>query len=244
MTTAQTIDPNEFLARVRPALARQDIHGLVTLLRANWTVDQITALLSCDHEDARKAAALALSLVGKRCCVTKLSEQLKARDPLANQMAEHALWSVWFRCGTEEANECLCRGSQALDQREFDSAMEHFGRAIEMDPTFAEAYNQRAIVHYLNEEYAQAIEDSRKAIALMPCHFGAWAGMGHCHMHLGRIQEALRCYREALRINPHLERIAEAVMELQKQVPPEATIDGETEAREQGPGQGQAIPET
>jgi len=51
----------------------------------------------------------------------------------------------------------------------------------------------------------------------MPCHFGAWAGMGHCHAHVGRLDEALKSYERALSINPHLDGVREAVNELRGQ---------------------------
>jgi cytochrome c-type biogenesis protein CcmH/NrfG len=64
---------------------------------------------------------------------------------------------------------------------------------------------------------AASIADCQQAVERMPCHFGAWAGLGHGHAHLGQTCDAIRCYRRALQINPHLECIAEAVKELQRQ---------------------------
>ncbi len=52
----------------------------------------------------------------------------------------------------------------------------------------------------------------------MPCHFGAWAGLGHCHLHRGKIREAFKCYQKALSINPHLDCIRQAVCEIQKKL--------------------------
>ena len=188
------------------------------MLHSNWPADQLAAILCGPDGDARKVAALALSLVGTRCCVPMLADRLKDEDPIINEMAEHALWSIWFRSGSQAANKHLCRGSKAMDKRDFESARQHFTRAIEADPDFAEAYNQRAIVEYLCERYEQAIADSQLAIERMPCHFGAWAGMGHSHAHLGRMREALASYRRALEINPHLSGIAQAVEQLQTHV--------------------------
>ena len=48
----------------------------------------------------------------------------------------------------------------------------------------------------------------------MPCHFGAWAGMGHCHAHEGRAEEAIEAYERALSINPRLDCIRQAVEQL------------------------------
>ena len=101
-----------------------------------------------------------------------------------------------------------------MERRDFSAAVADFTQAVRIDPTFAEGYNQRAIARYLSEQYEEAIADCRQAIAYMPCHFGAWAGMGHCHANLGRIVEALRCYQQAMEINPHLREIGQTVQAL------------------------------
>jgi tetratricopeptide (TPR) repeat protein len=214
VTPTDPIDPCKFVAAVKPRLEANDMEGLLCLLKTTWTPDQIVSLLGCDSCDARKVAALALSLVGGKCCTPPLIEQLRDPDRVVNEMAEHALWSIWFRSSTPEANHQLARGSQALERRDFDHAIEHFDRAIEIDPHFAEAYNQRAIAHYLQEQYEPSARDCHRAIERMPNHFGAWAGLGHCYTHLGQMADALEAYERALEINPHLSCIREMIGEL------------------------------
>lgn len=213
----EEIQPDEFVAAVTPLLERQDLRGLLELVRSRWTPQQITTLLKSCHCDARKVAALALGLVGGRCCLDPLAEQLRDPDPVVNEMAEHALWSIWFRSGNSEANCELARGARAMDRHEYDLAIGHFTRAIKLDRQFAEAYNQRAIAFYLQEDYRHSIRDCERAVELMPCHFGAWAGMGHSHFNLGHCDQALSCYRKALSINPHLQCLIEACDELERQ---------------------------
>ena len=108
---AHPIQPDEFVAAVQPLLERKDMGGLLHLLKSRWTPEQIVDLLKCRHCDARKVAALALGLVGGQCCLKPLSEQLKDPDPVVNEMAEHALWSIWFRSGSCAAFPCESRGS-------------------------------------------------------------------------------------------------------------------------------------
>jgi tetratricopeptide (TPR) repeat protein len=133
---------------------------------------------------------------------------------MVNQMAEHAMWAIWFRCGSPEANQLLQRGSDLMSRREFEQAIEHFDHAIQVSPKFAEAYNQRAIAWFLKEEFSRSIADCERAVKLMPDHFGAWAGMGHCHAHEGRVCEAVRAYKRALAINPHLAGVKETLQEI------------------------------
>ena len=218
MSGSSGIDPCRFVESVKPLLEARDLEGLFCYLRGNYTAEQITSLLSCANCDARKVAALALALVGRKCCIPAVAERLRDPDAMTNQMAEHALWSIWFRCGSAEANADLARGAQCLTERKFDCAIKHFSRAIERSPDFAEAYNQRAIAYYLMENFEQSSEDCRKAIELMPCHFGAWAGLGHCQAHLGQIQQALVAYEKALQVNPHLDCVQQTVSELRRQL--------------------------
>jgi tetratricopeptide (TPR) repeat protein len=208
------IDSADFVSAVTPLIAGNDVCTLVDALQDRWTATQIASLLQSDDVDARKIAAFCLALVGKKCALEPLHRALADRDPLVHQMAEHAMWSIWFRAGSEEANCRLARGAIALEKRDFVCARKHFTRAIELDPDFAEPYNQRAIASYLREEYVDSIADCRLAIARMPCHFGAWAGKGHCHAHLGNIADAIRCYSQALQINPGLDGIRQAIQEL------------------------------
>jgi tetratricopeptide (TPR) repeat protein len=214
VNSSTLIDPTLFVKQVKPLLEANNPAALTAFLKANWNCLQITDLLSCPDCDARKVAALSLSLVGTKCCIEGLALQLRDADPFVNQMAEHALWSIWFRLGTSEANQHVHRGTQALDRKEYACAISHFDRAIEIDPRFAEAYNQRGLAYYLTEEFGDSIRDCKRTVELMPCHFGAWAGMGHCFAQQGELGEAKHCYQRALEINPHLGEIREAMREM------------------------------
>jgi tetratricopeptide (TPR) repeat protein len=208
------IDPNEFIRAVQPLLERNDVNGLPKLLHSRWTCDQIRSLLHSDHLDAKKVALLAIGMVGDARVVPELAVELKHPDKLVNELAEHALWMVWFRSGTPRANHELARGAQAIERRDFDHAIKHFNRAIEASPDFAEPYNQRAIANYLRERYEESIGDCQKAVERMPFHFGALAGLGHSQAHLGRVAEAIASYQRALEVNPHLDCIRESVEHL------------------------------
>jgi len=210
------IDPASFVASVKPLLERRDLPALLGHLRRNWTPEQITSLLACRDGDARKVAALALSLVGSSRCIPALVQRLRDPDSMTNQLAENALWSIWFRAGPPEANACLVQGAQCMARRDYRGAVAALDRAIDLAPGFAEAYNQRGIAWYLLEDYDRSAADCARAVELMPCHFGAWAGLGHCHAHRGRIIDAIKCYRRALEINPHLRGIRQAVDELSR----------------------------
>lgn len=208
------INPDEFIARVKPALETQDWDELSSTITAHWTAHEVVSLLYCEHADARKIAALAVGLIGDSDTLEELAAMLHDADRMVVEMAEHAMWQIWFRGGSAAANAQLARGAEALNRHDIDHAMSHLDAALRLSPQFVEAYNQRAIAHYLAERYDESIQDCKRVVNMMPLHFGAWAGLGHSRLALGEVDPALAAYQRALKINPHLECIAELVQEL------------------------------
>ena len=209
------IDPHEFLKIVRPALEAGDPARLAEEVCQRWTPRQLCELLRHADADIRRVTAVTIGLVGDDTCIGCLIRALHDADEGVNQMAEHGLWAIWFRSGQPAAAKPFSEGVSLLCQEKYAEAMAKFERAIRLDPEFAEAFNQCAIAHFFMGQWEASIEDCRRALALMPSHFGAMSGMGHCHTHLGNLDEALRCYRESVRINPRMTAIADAIERLE-----------------------------
>ncbi len=209
------VNPLLFLELTRPPLCARDLQGLSSLVRHNWRIDQLLELLSGEDDDARKVAALSLSLVGGSQCVRPLTRLLRQEDAMAAEIAEHALWCIWFRASTSLANQELARGTEAMNRGQYDHALAHLDDALQLDETFAEAWHQRGILHYLTEDFARCAQDCRKAIALMENHFGAWQQLGHAQVQLDQLPLALSSYRRALAIHPHLDAVRRAVAALE-----------------------------
>jgi len=205
---ATSVDARRLLEQLTPALAVGNLQEALTLVQGKWSVAELIGLLKNSAPDARKVAALSLGLVGNRDAICPLAVALHDEDAMVNQMAEHALWSIWFRLGNQRSVCAVKAGSCHLSHGNYVVAIEKFTQAIEADPTFAEAYNQRAIAHYLAEQFELSIADCKAALARIPQHFGAMAGMGHSYSCLKRWAEARHCYRLALAIDPRLDGIA------------------------------------
>jgi tetratricopeptide (TPR) repeat protein len=206
-TAASAINPEEFKSTVERSLSQGRVEEALEYVRARWTAGQIVTLLRDPSADVRKVAALALSLVGDGGSIRPLAVVLHDADVMVAQVAEHALWSIWFRQGNPRSVGLVKCGNNHLHHGNYVCAVEKFSQAIQEDGQFAEAYNQRAIAHYLCERFAESIADCKAALALIPQHFGAMSGMGHCYAHQENWQEARHCYRLALAIHPRLEGI-------------------------------------
>jgi len=211
-----SLDAEQLICTLTPALVDGTLSDALETVRLHWSTAQLIALLAHRNGDVRKVAALALGFVGGAPAIAPLAVALHDPDMLVTQVAEHALWCIWFRQGKCCSVSLLRAGSSALSTGHYPMAIDKFSEAIAVDPDFAEAYNQRAIAYYLAERYLEAIVDCQAALERIPQHFGAMAGMGHCYAHLQRYAEARRCYRLALAIHPRLEGIDTSLQQVEQ----------------------------
>ena len=89
---------------------------------------------------------------------------------------------------------------------------------IRLRPDYVEAWNRRATLYYLKNDYAHSLEDIEQVLAREPRHFGALAGLGMIMQDLGDDRRALDAFRRALAVNPHLEKVPELVKTLSEKV--------------------------
>ena len=134
---------------------------------------------------------------------------LKGDDPLLAATAEAALWRLWCRTGDAETERLFRAGVEAMQRRKLAEAETLFSQVIERDPDFAEGWNKRATVRFLQNDFVGSIGDCRETLARNRNHFGAASGQGLCHMSLGEFREAAVCFRRALEIHPHLHAVRE-----------------------------------
>ena len=208
------ISAQAFLDVVLPSLKAGDPAQLAQVVRTRWTNRQIASLLKHPQLDVRRVAAMALGFVGDLASVPSLVRALRDADPQVNQMAEHSLWSVWFRSGKRQALCSFKTGVKLLEEEKYLEAVMHLREAHRLDPDFAEALHQCAMAHFFVAQYDEALAACHEVIRRVPSHFGAIACLGHCHMQLGHFEQALRSYQRALEINPHMATIAAAVRRL------------------------------
>ena len=194
--------------------AHHDESQLVAALIDKYPQDDLLPMLRDTEPEIQKAAAFALSLIGDITTGAHMAEVLHTDDATVHLTVEQSLWRLWFRSGRDDVDALLSQGVRLMEAQQLDEAQAIFDRVIAMASTFAEGYNQRAIVFYLTGEWERSIADCEQAIALNPVHFGALAGMGHCYLKRHEIMAALAAYERALAINPRMTGIRRTVEQL------------------------------
>jgi tetratricopeptide (TPR) repeat protein len=187
-----------------------------------YTEGTLQRLADCPNVKARRAAVLALGMMGTMDSNEALAGRLQDDDTQVRQLAADALWSLWFRGDTEANSNELRRLVQLGDS---DRVLMGLNALIKKAPRFAEAYNQRAIIYYRKHEYEKSIADCEKVLQANPYHFGALSGMAQCYLNLRKPRAALKAYRNAHRVNPNLEGVQEAIRALEEALGEEGRKD-------------------
>jgi tetratricopeptide (TPR) repeat protein len=195
------------------ARRRAAIHVFRKQVQARYTEGTLLRLLQGGDEPARRAAVFALGLIGSPAVNDALAWALHDEAAEVGELAADALWALWFRGPGSALSDELYR---ALRRRGPDEALAALTGLIAKAPKFAEALNQRAILHFRLGQFDRSATDCEAVLKLNPHHFGAQAGLGQCYLRLRRHRAALRAFRTAVRINPRLDGVAQVVQALEK----------------------------
>lgn len=91
-----------------------------------------------------------------------------------------------------------------LRQGRWDAARQTFELALRSDPTYPDAWHGLATVHLERQEWAAAEAAAARAVELWPLHLGARFVLARAQHQAGKLDEAIRNYRELLRLKPDL----------------------------------------
>jgi tetratricopeptide (TPR) repeat protein len=141
-----------------------------------------------------------------------------APDEASAKHVEARIWALWLHTPSDTAALLMMRAKAAMDAQQMDVALKLLDALIKLRPDYVEAWNRRATLYYLQNDYARSLADIEQVLVREPRHFGALAGLGMIMQDLGDEKRALDAFRKALAINPHLEKVPELVRTLSEKV--------------------------
>ena len=141
-----------------------------------------------------------------------------APDDASARAVEGRIWALWLQTPSDTAALLMSRAKAAMDARQMDIAIKLLDATIKLRPDYVEAWNRRATVFYLKNDYGHSLADIQQVLAREPRHFGALAGLGMIMQELGDDKHALEAFRKALAVNPHLEKVPDLVKTLTEKV--------------------------
>ena len=148
-----------------------------------------------------------------------LFDALKAApDAEIAKQVESRIWAIWVASGSDTADLLMSRVKAAIEGKDARLAIQLLGSIIEIKPDYIEAWNRRATLFFALKDYGRAMADIREVLNREPRHFGALAGLGMILEEVGEDKQALDAYRNALAVNPHMQKIPEHVKALAEKV--------------------------
>jgi tetratricopeptide (TPR) repeat protein len=198
-------------------LRDHDIEGFRQHVSARYTEGTLARLITSGNLAARRASVLALGMFGTFESNAVVARALRDGDPMVRDLADNALWAIWFRADTPENNAMLEQVRLLIRHERTEDAIKLATRLIGRAPNFAEAYNQRAIAHFLLGHFEGSAEDCRRVLEHNPYHFGALGGLAQCQLRLDQRREALKTLRRALRLQPYSQGLREFVSSLESE---------------------------
>jgi tetratricopeptide (TPR) repeat protein len=200
---------NRYLASCDSALFAKRAAG-------RYTCGTLERLTECGDHITRRAAVLALSMLGDYSCNAVLGRALVDRDRGVRTIAESGIRELWCRVRGRAQRHSVRSIVNLNDERQHAEAVRVASRLIQESPWIAEAWCQRGTAYYHLGQYDAAIRDCHQALEINPYHFTAAAGMGQCYLLQNNPVAALESFRRALRLNPGLEEVRAQVVRLQR----------------------------
>jgi tetratricopeptide (TPR) repeat protein len=141
-----------------------------------------------------------------------------APDEASARHVEARIWALWMQTPSDTAALLMVRAKAAMDAKQMDVALKLLDAVVKLRPEYVEAWNRRATIYYLQNDYTHSLEDIEQVLSREPRHFGALAGLGMIMQDIGDDKRALDAFRKALAVNPHLEKVPELVKTLSEKV--------------------------
>jgi tetratricopeptide (TPR) repeat protein len=199
-------------------LSDADTARFIAQVAKRYSIATLERLLVSGDVNARRAAALAIGLLGDASCINALGPLLCSSDRKLRLVVDDAIRAIGSRCGTAAHRQKLEKIIRANECGDFERVVEMSSELMNSSGRIAECYHQRSLAFFHLDSIELAIDDCRQALRINPYHYAAMVGLGHCHLELGDLLEALFWFRRALDVYPDLEPVRAQVRRLEKAI--------------------------
>ena len=100
-------------------------------------------------------------------------------------------------------NELINRAKLEIDSKDFDNAIKHCRRALELDDIFIEAYYHIGLAYHYKKKYDAALENLQRAIDYNKNHKNSWNLLGLTYEAKENYDSALESLNKSVEIDPN-----------------------------------------
>lgn len=150
-----------------------------------------------------------------------LFDDLRRDDPLRDpDETMELIWSIWIDHGDRRASHRMAAAVEAIAAGARDLAKPMLDSLVEEHPDWAEAWNKRATLAFIERRDNDSIADIARTLELEPRHFGAILGFAQICLRHDHLPEAKAAFEVALDLNPHIDGLRSIVDDLAEHRPP------------------------
>ncbi|MCZ4282132.1 tetratricopeptide repeat protein [Kiloniella laminariae] len=132
-----------------------------------------------------------------------LFEKLQLASPgVESFLIEGKIWSIWLETEDGIIAEQMDGAGRATGKGDYEEALLGYTSIIKRNPNYAEAWNKRALTHYLMGNLTKSLTDINRTLLLEPRHFGALAGQGLIYIAQKKWRLARQALEKALAVHP------------------------------------------
>ena len=118
-------------------------------------------------------------------------------------LLEKKIWSIWNEHPNDfKLTEKLEFGTELMQYGDYNYALKVFSNVLENDPNWSEAWNKRATVYFLMNQFKKSLDDIDKVLYIEPRHFGALSGQARIFIKLQQYEKAIKSIEQALKFYP------------------------------------------
>ena len=163
------------------------------------------------------AAGAAVAQGAEEDRLADLFAALQSAEGEAARAIEVKIIQEWSESGSPAMDLLLERGREAMEEQDWELAIEHLSALVDHAPGFAEGWNMRATAYFQAGRLGQALADIRRTLALNPRHFGALSGLGVIMEQLGHEEAALEAWREVEKLSPNRPELEATLERLERE---------------------------
>ena len=127
----------------------------------------------------------------------------KVNNSKSASLLEEKIWSIWNKHPTNnKLTDKLEFGTELMQYGDYNYALIVFDNIILSDPKWSEAWNKRATVYFLMNQFTNSLDDIEKVLNIEPRHFGALSGQARIFIKLQKYEKAIKSLERALEFYP------------------------------------------
>ena len=216
--TSPALRSNRLATAYRRYLSSADAPAFACEVDDHYTQVTLVSLLQRGEVETRRAAALALGMLGDHLSISPLARCLVDLDRGVRLAADDSFRALLLRDSAPVHHQLLLRVMHLNDGGAYQDALTPCKELTQLAPLFAEAHHQLAISWHGMDNFYQAEGVYRACLWHCRFHYPAWQGLARCRIALGDNTGALMALRRALQICPDLETVRLQIRTLQRKM--------------------------